>query len=77
MSENRKLGESVVRVLRTVPAIRSKIPSKVQFTLALKSTSKLPAAGDEPATVPDSVVDWYAQYLADLVRVLDSVLPAT
>ena len=75
MKENRTLGESVVQDLRTVPAIQSKIPSKVQFTLALKSTSKLPAPGDEPATVPDSVVDWYAQCLADLVRVLDPVLP--
>ncbi len=77
MKENRTLGESVVQALRTVPAIQSKIPSKVQFTLALKSTSKLPAPGDEPATVPDSVVDWHAQCLADLVRVLDPVLPTT
>ena len=75
--EQRKLGESVVRALRTVPAIQLKIPSKDQFTLVLKSTSKLPAAGDEPATVPDSVVGWYVQYLADLIPVLDSVLPGS
>jgi len=62
------LWRSVVRALKTVPAILSKVSAKDQFTLQLKSTSKLPAIGDEPAAVPDSVVDWYSRYVADLVR---------
>jgi hypothetical protein len=73
-AKNPKGGKALVRALKHVDSIKSKIPNRIQFTLSLKSTSKLPPLGDEPEDVPDSVVDWFSKNTAELVPVLDSVL---
>jgi hypothetical protein len=73
-AKNPKGGKALVRALKLVDSIKSKIPNRTQFTLSLKSTSKLPPLGDEPEDVPDSVVDWFSKNTAELVPVLDSVL---
>ena len=72
-AENPALGKSLVRALKSVSSIQSKLPARTQFTLPLKSTSRLPPIGDNPEDVPDSVVDWFATNTAELVPVLDSV----
>ena len=66
-AKNPNLGKSLVRALKRVDSIKSKLPTRTQFTLSLKSTSRLPAIGDEPEDVPDSVVDWFARHTAEVV----------
>jgi len=72
--KNPSLGESLVVALKSVDSIGARLPPRQQFTLPLKSTSQLPAIGDDPEDVPDSVVDWFGVHTAELVPVLDSVL---
>ena len=70
--DNIERGKSLVRALESEASIKSKLPTRAQFTLPLKSTSRLPPIGDNPEDVPDSVVDWFATNARKLVRVLDS-----
>ena len=72
--KNPSLGKSLIGAMQTIASIGTKMPKRRQFTLSLKSTSQLPAIGDDPGDVPDSVVDWFAAHTAELVPVLDSVL---
>ena len=71
--KNPAFGKSLVRALKAVDSIQSKLPTRTQFTLPLKSTSQLRAIGDDPEDVPDSVVDWFASHTAEVVPVLDAV----
>jgi hypothetical protein len=74
IAENPVCGKSLVRALKTVASLKSKLPTRTQFTLPLKSTSRLPPIiGDNPEDVPDDVVDWFATHTEELVPVVDSV----
>jgi hypothetical protein len=72
-AENPLCGKSLVRALKSIPSIKSKLPTRTQFTFPLKSTSQLPRIGENPEDVPDSVVDWFTKNTADLVPAIDSV----
>ena len=73
--ENSTLGAALIKALkREHPKVQDK--KKLEFTIHVKSTTSLPACGEDSARVPDRVVGWFVDRAASLIPVIDGVFIA-